>query len=175
MANVLLWVGILIMTLVLGWWLWQLRRIPATVCGHRTQVRGLLQAFGESRSMKLPVSANGTTEYCHTCLQAMTIQCWHCGQPIFVGDPVTLHGLADPKRPMPDYARYYQSEAGIEDERAGRPIGCMREECHDYGIEDRSGFLGMNGRVQRVPTPNEVIWAERAARQESTIVDYTKT
>ncbi len=173
--STFVWIGGLISLGALVWWLWQLRRIPAIVCGHRTQVRGLVRAFGESRSLKVPVSANGTTGYCHVCLQAMTIQCWHCGRPIFVGDPVTLHSLADPKRVMPEYARYYQPADGIQDERAGRPIGCMRESCIDYGIEDRAGFLDPHGQVRRVPTPNEVIWAEQAARKEGAIVDYTKT
>ena len=115
------------------------KRIVAD-CGHETFLKDRVEAFGESVITELPIK-NGTTPYCHRCLEKMAIRCAWCGRAIFIGDPITLYSPRDKDQKMPDYAISYKD----------RFVGCLRWNCAETGA-DRAGFWYPPGRVVRVPT-----------------------
>ena len=147
------WIGTGIVLAAAWWWLWQLRHVSATVCGHQTQVRGLLRSFDEVRSLRVPLN-RGQAAYCIDCLGKMTIRCAWCGHSIFVGDPITLYAAGEegPGRIARSDATAYRED---EQDEYGRYIGCLRMGCAETSA-DRSGFWLPPGRVHRVPTAWEL-------------------
>ena len=119
----------------------------ATVCGHLTALNGLVEAFGEKRQIRIRPTMSNTVSLCHRCVEERTIRCAWCGQPIFVGDPVTLHSPADSNCHMPAHAVPYEAKG----HRAY--VGCLRFTCADTG-GDRFGFWSVDaegkGFVHRV-------------------------
>ena len=77
----------------------------------------------------------------------MAIQCAWCGEPIFIGDPITLY------TPHRDFQ--IPAHAVVHSENPLQLVGCLRWGCADTGA-DRAGFWlpGENGKgcVRRVPT-----------------------
>lgn len=115
-------------------------------CGHLTKRKDSITAFEETVSCKLPLNNDRSTDYCHACLEKMTIRCAWCGKPIFIGDPVTLYAQSDESdQELPDYAVKYGERSYV---------GCLRWECADSGA-DRSGFWNPPGEVFRVMSPLE--------------------
>ena len=114
-------------------------------CGHLTKKKDTVTAFDEVRLCEIPLNEDGSTLYCHHCLEEMAIQCAWCGLPIFIGDAVTLYSSIDKSEEMPDYAVRYGDYAYV---------GCLRWNCVESGA-DRSGFLIPPGKVQRVLSPLE--------------------
>jgi len=116
----------------------------ATECGHKTKIKDSITAFGRTTITQIPVR-NGKTGYCHRCLEKMAIRCAWCGEPIFIGDPVTLYSPADNKYKIPDYAILYKKEHNSY-------VGCLCWECAESGA-DRGGFWLPPGKVKRVLSP----------------------
>lgn len=129
-------------------------RYTATKCGHRTKQNGSVSAFGRTITTEMPKNENGSVDYCLDCIGKMAIRCAWCGEPIFIGDPVTLYSPPMKEFQIPQYAVIY-SEVPL------RFIGCLGWDCADTGA-DRSGFWlpDENGKgfVYRVPTIYEKIF-----------------
>lgn len=111
----------------------------ASVCGHKTKIRGFVRAFGERITTAMPLGEGGRPEYCLACVGKMAIRCG-CGRAIFIGDPVALLVPDDARRPY----------ALLED-GGGRKvwISCMR--CL-HTAAGRSGFWMPPGKVERTPS-----------------------
>lgn len=147
-------------------------RYKAVKCGHRTKRGGPVSAFGRTITTKMPKNDDGSVDYCLDCIGKMAIRCAWCGDPIFIGDPITLYspgpraGFFSSEEPseaqkvreqdgfvVPDGAVVYR-------ENPLTLIGCLGWNCADTGA-DRAGFWfpGENGkgRVHRVQTAYEAI------------------
>ncbi len=124
----------------------------ATKCGHRTKLAGQVSAFGQTITTKMSMNKSGSVDYCLDCIAKMAIQCAFCGDPIFIGDPITLYTPRDGFQ-IPDHAVVYREEPL-------QLVGCLGSNCADTGA-DRAGFWlpGENGkgRVQRVKAAYEGI------------------
>ncbi len=121
----------------------------AKKCPHRTKKMGLIKVHGRERIMSLKENDSGGFDYCIACIAKKTIRCAWCGNPIFIGDPVTLYS---PKKgvKMPDHAvRYKDTDCYV---------GCLGWDCAETG-GDRAGFWAWPGKVYRVPTVEEMIFA----------------
>jgi phage FluMu protein Com len=102
----------------------------AKKCPHRTKKMGLIKVHGRERIMSLKENDSGGFDYCIACIAKKTIRCAWCGNPIFIGDPVTLYS---PKKgvKMPDHAvRYKDTDCYV---------GCLGWDCAETG-GDRAGF-----------------------------------
>jgi len=117
-------------------------------CGHMTKKKDDVNAFGESGTITISSFDKGQPEYCHRCLEKMVIRCAWCGNPIFIGDPVTLYS---PKKDykLPDYAVFYN-------EKKKQVVGCLGWDCAETG-GDRAGFWIPPGKVHRVKTAFETL------------------
>ena len=106
-------------------------RYTATKCGHRTQRTGQVSAFGQTITTKMPTNENGSMDYCLDCIGKMAIRCAWCGDPIFIGNPITLytpHGDFQ----VPEHAIVYNKEPL-------QLVGCLGWNCAETGA-DRAGF-----------------------------------
>lgn len=124
----------------------------ALKCGHKTQQKGEVHAFGQMTVTKMPVNEKGSFDYCLDCIGTMAIRCAWCGKAIFIGDPITLYDQpAD--FVMPEYAVTYGDSPKCL-------VGCLRHDCADTG-SDRAGYWLPNqngeGSVHRVETIYDVI------------------
>lgn len=133
-------------------------------CGHLTKAVDVLTVFGYGCTTRLPI-IGGHTAYCHACLAKMVIRCAWCGQPIFVGDPVTLYTPGQ-NFVLPEYAQIYRRDPL-------QIVGCLRWNCAATGA-DRAGFWVPPGQVKRVQSPLEraiaadgIVIIEDLARNES--------
>lgn len=125
------------------------RKTYATnVCGHSTKKTGKVMAHGESLVMSMTFSENSTPDCCLNCIAKMSIRCAWCGNPIHVGDPVTLY---TPKKSFkaPEHAVRYDSCL----------VGCLGWNCADSGA-DRQRFWIPPGKVARVPSPIEILMSK---------------
>lgn len=66
-------------------------RYTATRCGHRTRRKGKVSAFGRTITTEMPMNKSTPVDYCLRCIGKMAIRCAWCGEPIFIGDPITLY------------------------------------------------------------------------------------
>lgn len=127
-------------------------RYKAVKCGHRTKRSGSVSAFGHAITTKMPKNKSGSVDYCLDCIGKMAIRCAWCGDPIFIGEPITLYAPRGDFQ-VPDHAVVYSKEPL-------QLVGCLGWDCAETGA-DRAGFWlpGENGkgRVQRVPTAYEAI------------------
>lgn len=111
-------------------------------CGHATHAEGEVTAFGKSCIIEIPI-IDGKTEYCHRCLENMTIRCAWCSSAIFIGSLVTtLRPPGDKGHNIPDYAVPHCAEHNSY-------VGCTRWDCAET-ISDIEGVWHPPGRVQRV-------------------------
>lgn len=134
------------------------RRYRATKCGHRTKRTGGVSAFGHRIVTKMPINEDGSMDYCLDCIGKMAIQCAWCGNPIFIGRPITLYSpVGDFK--VPEHAVIYEKEPL-------QLVGCLGWNCADSGA-DRAGFWmpgeDGKGRVERVPNVYEMILATKGS------------
>lgn len=116
-------------------------------CGHMTRLAGEVEAFGEKYHFRFNGKADEAPQYCLDCLGKTAIRCAWCGEPIFIGDAVTLYG-AKKGFEVPDGAVVYQEKPRIV-------VGCLRWDCADTGA-DRAGFWVYPGEVKRVASPLEL-------------------
>jgi len=135
-------------------------RYKATKCGHRTKRCGSVSAYGHTITTKMKKNDTGSIDYCLDCIGKMAIKCTWCGDPIFVGDPVTLYTPVDRDFDIPKHAIVYNKEPL-------QLVGCLSRDCADTGA-DRAGFwlpdddVKGHGHVQRVQTAYEaILGAER--------------
>lgn len=120
----------------------------AKVCGHKTKLNGLTSSFGDYYKMSMPKNEHGSTDFCLECIGNMAIRCAWCGEPIWVGDPVTLYCVNIPFVPPKHAVRYDKDETCF--------VGCLRSGCCHTGA-DRQGFWDPPGEVYRVPSPIEMM------------------
>lgn len=121
------------------------RRPTANICGHKTEMSGIILVRGKMYDMSMPQSDNGLPDYCLNCIAEMSIRCAWCGGNITIGDPVIL-GVPDQGFKVPEYAVYHH-EAG-----QSALVGCIKGECSD-SIMLVSGIWMPPGIVLRVPSP----------------------
>jgi hypothetical protein len=123
----------------------------AKKCGHTTKRSGMMDVFGHTIIMTMPKNKDFSVDYCISCVSKMSIRCAWCGKPIVIGDPVTLYSPAKADYKVPEYAVWH-------DKKEKQLVGCLRWECADTGM-DRAGFWLPPGKVERVPTAVEMIFA----------------
>lgn len=136
-------ISFILVRMFLKWWSVNRKRYFAQ-CGHLTRKKDTVTAFGKIIECEIPLH-NGFAEYCHACLAKMAIRCAWCGEPIFIGDPITLYSPNSKDVEMPKYAVPYEN---------GTFVGCLRWNCADSGA-DRSGFWMPPDEVYRVLSPME--------------------
>lgn len=134
---------ILMIFLILAYWriFRTLKRKTIACCGHKTEVKGYLQAFGEKQEIKLIRDKKRTFEYCIDCLGKMTICCAWCGRPIFIGSLITLYTPIDNNFKISEYAVIYK-------ENPLQLVGCPRSDCAETGA-DYCGYWVPPGKVER--------------------------
>lgn len=123
----------------------------AKVCGHSTKQSGEQFSLGDNYILNMPLSENGDLDYCLDCVAKMSISCAWCGEPIHIGDPITLY-TPKPDFEIPKHAVRYS-------EHENKLIGCTRLTCADLGAGDRQGFWIPPGKVHRTASPTEIILA----------------
>ena len=113
----------------------------------------------------MPTNENGSMDYCLDCIGKMAIRCAWCGDPIFIGNPITLytpHGDFQ----VPEHAIVYNKEPL-------QLVGCLGWNCAETGA-DRAGFWlqGEDGKgcVQRVPTAYEAILSDMKEDVNPTLI-----
>lgn len=137
------------------------RTYTANTCGHRTKKTGRIRAHGERIVMSIPLAKNGNPNYCLECIRKMSIRCAWCTHPIHVGDPVTLY-LPQDSFEVPTHAvRYHENKDHF--------VGCLRWGCAHSGI-DRQGFWVPPGKVERVPSPLEVMLSANNDHECSAVI-----
>lgn len=100
-------------------------RYTATVCGHKTRRIGDIDVFGEKRLIKMSRNEDGSVRYCLDCIGKMSIRCGWCGEPIIVGEMVTLY-IASKEYKLPPHAVFYDVEKRTV-------VGCERMNCAGTG------------------------------------------
>ncbi len=110
-------------------------------CGHLTLKKDRVFSGKEKCIIELPIK-NNKTDYCHRCLEKMTIKCAWCGQSIFIGEPITLYSPIDKNFQIPKHAVIHQEDPL-------QLVGCLRINCADTGA-DRAGFWYPPGKVRRI-------------------------
>lgn len=161
----------------MGWILQLLlNRTRGKHCGHPTRIKGRVSAFNVSGTTRMPLRNDGTTDYCLECISKMAVRCGWCGEPIFIGDPVTLYSprsvegfnenwkedlpftlVEDPVTGLrlPETAVVYQPTEG---RKYPTIVGCGRTSCADTGADYAGIWLPGNhgkGYAQRIRTPYE--------------------
>lgn len=120
-------------------------------CGHKTRLYDKIEVIGKDGKTEkegLEIK-NFKPSHCHKCVEKMVIRCAWCGEPILIGDPITLYTPTKDFE-IPKYAMVYK-----EDPK--RLVGCLRLDCADTGA-DRVGFWVMPGKVERVLSPIEEVF-----------------
>lgn len=118
-------------------------------CGHLTSQKATLNAFGEKCEIKI-LSPKDEIEFCHDCLEKMTIRCAWCGKPIFIGDIVTLY-TPNKDFKIPNYAITYSKDPL-------QLVGCGRTNCAETGADYCGNWLPP-GKVKRFPSVIEMAMA----------------
>lgn len=134
----------------------------ANVCGHRTNRTGITTSFGETIITTMPLAKNGKPDYCLECIGKMAIKCAVCESPIHIGDPITLYTL-DGKYEIPKHAVRYDKDPQCF-------IGCLHSGCSDSGI-NRQGFWVPPGKVERVPSPIDILMADKSGKDKMLIIE----
>lgn len=117
-------------------------------CGHTCKKKTHLSIEGHEGVFAI---RSKNPEYCPQCWQQAAIRCAWCEEVILPGDAITLY---TPKKgvEVPEHARVYKREPHLQ------LVGCLRWNCAQSGI-DRAGFWVMPGKVQRVMSPMEMLFA----------------
>ena len=125
-------------------------RYEAMRCKHRTKLVGTVSALGRTTTTKMKLNSGGSVDYCLDCIGRMSIRCAWCGNPIFIGDPITLYTPEGNFRVSDWMVTYSKKPLQL--------VGCLGLDCADTGA-DRAGFWvpgeDGNGQVKRVPTAYE--------------------
>lgn len=146
------------------------RYVVASKCGHTTALKGTVSAFGQSTITKIRRDQNGSTPYCLECLGGMAIRCAWCGNPIFIGDPITLYAPVSEEsyeKRLKGQTEFFRVDylgmklpkgSVVYGEKPYSLVGCLRWKCADTGA-DRAGFWlpGSDGKgtVHRIKTVYE--------------------
>lgn len=134
-------------------------RTRTSKSGKRTKTSGWVKVFDKDLHLAIRANEDGTVDYTLDEIAAMAIRCAWCGEPIAIGDPVTLY-LARPGIAIPPHAVRYNHQS---------LVGCLGWNCAETGA-DRAGFWEPDpdqpgkGRVRRVPSPFEMLIANPDAR-----------
>lgn len=121
------------------------------ICKHSTKLKGRILSKEADFVMEMPLSVDGNPDYCLECIGKMSIQCAWCGNPIHIGNSVTLHLPRDGETyEAPLHAVQYPTDGKYF-------VGCLRWDCSDGGGIDRAGFWMPPGQVNRVPSPIEML------------------
>jgi hypothetical protein len=133
--------------------LWKLLgREYATKCGHFTKEAGRVRLFGEKVTMTLDRGENGSFDYCLRCTATTAIRCPWCGEPILIGDTITLREPWEGYMPSQDLATFGKNPL--------RLVSCTRRRCTIVDMTS-AGYWVLDtktsrGRVHRVMTDREI-------------------
>lgn len=119
-------------------------------CGHAAKWKTAMVIHGQGGVYRL---SDKKPKYCPACWAKAAIKCAWCGNAIMPGDAVTLY-TPNPHKDfkVPDYAVMYKEKPHLQ------LVGCLRWDCAETGA-DRAGFWVMPGKVQRVASPIELVFA----------------
>jgi len=134
------------------------------MCNHQTKREGWITSDSGSYGMRMPLSDNGSPDYCLECIGKMEIKCAWCENPIRIGDPVTLYIPREPNN-VPKHAVKYHDDSKCV-------VGCLRWNCADSGM-DRQGFWTPPGQVLRVPSPMEMLLADEGGDRAVVVSDLS--
>jgi hypothetical protein len=106
------------------------KKYIASICGHKTLVKGPFTAFGEEFFIRMPRQELEGPDYCLDCIGKMSIKCSSCDKIILIGH------------------RVFESFDGKE-----RFITCSDEDClgskrGSPGMWVPSGSIRINGIVK---------------------------
>ncbi len=121
-------------------------------CGHKTYLKDIIIFSGKPKIIKIN---DKNIPYCHKCLEKMTIQCAWCGNPIFIGNRVTIHS---PKETfiVPSYAvKHTTHPTGL--------IGCTRMSCCDM-LGEMIGLWMPPGKVELTKEYKKVLKKGQSSR-----------
>jgi len=118
--------------------IWPLQKKAIAKCGHFTKRKDKIFAFDEE--CEIEILGKDQPEFCHRCLEKMTIRCAWCGKPIFIGDIITLYSPSKKNKQMPEYAL-------VHDVKTNSFVGCGRTSCADSGC-DYCGYWGTKGVIR---------------------------
>jgi len=145
------------------------RTLVATQCGHETKLVGQVSAFNRKTTLTIHPPKGEKPGYCHSCLGLMSIRCAWCGEPIFIGDPITLYTPTESNFKIPDHAVVHKQDPL-------QLVGCLGWDCALSGI-DRAGFWvprdDGKGCVRQVPSPLEIILNAKTTQNVVIIDDLT--
>ncbi|MBM3256544.1 MAG: hypothetical protein FJZ04_03725 [Candidatus Moranbacteria bacterium] len=137
-------------------------------CGHKFIKQKEVTALGGTITTEVPVDGNGSTPYCHSCLEKMVAPCAWCFEPIFIGSPVTLYMIKEEEfknkygfsgqemeqykkdGELPDGSIIYATTNGYL-----QLVGCGRTTCADTGA-DYCGIWMPPGKIERFTSLLEV-------------------
>ena len=151
--------------LLLKLWLYKLfgKSYVASICGHKAKLFSQVDVFGE----KFFLTSKSKFKYCPECVAKMSIRCAWCGEPIKVGDPITLYTPCKKDFQIPEYAVVYKKDPL-------QLVGCLRWDCADSGMS-RAGFWVEPGEVHRVVSPIEMALATEEVVICDDLSDINKT
>ncbi len=68
------------------------------ICEHTGKRVAVFTFEGYRYRISVPLDAHGNTDHCGQCLLSMTVHCARSGDPVFVGDRVTIITLKETRR-----------------------------------------------------------------------------
>lgn len=105
-------------------------------CGHETYLKDVVIYNEIPKIITIGIEK---PSHCHQCLQKMTIRCACCGNPIFIGDRITINSPQN-TYVIPKYAvKHNTYPTGL--------IGCTRISCCDM-LGEMIGFWLPPGKVE---------------------------
>jgi len=128
-----------------NFWPFKKRKFMAS-CGHETYRVGTVTHKGETRKLKIPI-VNGKAQYCHKCIEEMTVICAWCKKPIFIGDFITLYSIESGF--MPPFKSVIYSKNPLT------MVGCERTHCADTRA-DYCGIWIPPGKVYKMMSAVEM-------------------
>ena len=127
------------------------RRPPKEIkckCGHLSKLEKEGNVHGKTSTLKINYKPFRRPPCCLDCAEKAAIICPWCGEPIFVGDYITLYTPKDPNFKIPEGAVVYSKEPL-------QLVGCQRIGCADTGA-DYCGIWEYPGVVRRFPSAIEL-------------------
>lgn len=113
-----------------------------------TKQQGPMSNGKATTIMWMPLMESGAPDYCLECVGNMSIRCAWCGEPIAIGNPITLY-IPNDDYQIPDYAVRHVEGGSMA------LVGCLGWNCASTGA-DMCGYWMPPGKVERVSSPVEI-------------------
>lgn len=120
-------------------------------CGHHSKLAKEMHIHGKTSHLEINYRPFRRPPYCLDCVEKVAIICPWCGEPIFIGEYVTLYTPNNPNFKIPEGAVIYSKEPL-------QLVGCQRSNCAQSGA-DYCGIWEAPGVVRRIPSAIERIMA----------------